>query len=74
MANLNSRRIKTLAWSLIVLVGIVVLALVTALPIYPSRYVFRLIAWENSDAIDWQKFPEHRLDQAGLRPRDQGSN
>jgi CubicO group peptidase (beta-lactamase class C family) len=31
---------------------------------YPPVYVFRVIAWGNSDAFDWQKFPEHRLEAA----------
>jgi len=56
--------IKKLAWTLIILAGIVILALAAALLTYPPVYVFRVIAWGNSDAFDWQKFPEHRLEAA----------
>lgn len=61
---MRKRIIKTLVWTMIVLAGIVVLALAAALLIYPPVYVFRVIAWGNSDAFDWQKFPEHRLEAA----------
>ena len=36
---------------------IMALLLVAALLTYPPIYVFRLIAWGDSDAFDWQKFP-----------------
>ena len=61
---MRKRAIKPLAWTLIVLAGIVVLCLVAELLIYPPVYVFRFIAWGSSDAFDWQKFPEHRLGAA----------
>ena len=61
---MRKRTIKILGWTLIVLAGIVILALAAALLTYPPVYVFRVIAWGNSDAFDWQKFPEHRLEAA----------
>jgi CubicO group peptidase (beta-lactamase class C family) len=62
----RKRTIRILAWTLIVLAGTVVLALAAALLTYPPVYVFRVIAWGNSDSFDWQKFPEHRLQAAPL--------
>lgn len=61
---MTKKIIKKLAWTLIVLAGIVILALVAAMLTYPPVYVFRVIAWGNSDLFDWQKFPEHRLEAA----------
>jgi hypothetical protein len=61
---MRKRTIKILGWTLIVLAGIVILALAAALLAYPPVYVFRVIAWGNSDAFDWQKFPRHRLEAA----------
>ena len=59
--------IKILAWILIILAGIIILALVAAMLAYPPVYVFRVIAWGSSDAFDWQKFPEHHLEAAPVR-------
>ena len=61
---MRKKIIRTTGYILIVLAGIVILALATALLTYPPEYVFRVIAWGNSDAFDWQKFPEHRLEAA----------
>jgi CubicO group peptidase (beta-lactamase class C family) len=61
---MRKRTIKRLGWTLIVLAGIVILALVVAMLVYPPVYVFRVIAWGSSDAFDWQKFSEHRLEAA----------
>ena len=55
---------RIFTWILAVLAGVIVLALTAALLIYPPVYVFRLLAWGNSDSFDWQKFPEHRLEAA----------
>jgi len=64
---MRKRIIKKLTWTLIVLAGIIILALAAALLTYPPVYVFRVIAWGNSDAFDWQKFPEHHLEAAPVR-------
>jgi hypothetical protein len=37
--------------------GLVLLALIAALLVYPSEYVYRVLVWQESDAFDWQKFP-----------------
>ena len=55
------KMIKVLTWTLVALAGILVLALAVALLVYPPVYVFRVLAWGNSDAFDWQKFPNHPL-------------
>lgn len=55
------KALRTLA---IVLIGLVVLILVIAMLTYPPEYVFRVIAWQESDAFDWQKFPAHSLNPA----------
>jgi CubicO group peptidase (beta-lactamase class C family) len=41
--------------------------LIIAMLFYPPEYVFRTIAWQDSDAFDWQKFPSHPL-KASPRP------
>lgn len=64
MANRKGKFLKILVWTVIILTGIIALLLVAALLTYPPIYVFRLIAWGDSDAFDWQKFPEHRLEAA----------
>lgn len=56
--------IKKLGWAFIILAGIFVLAEVASLLVYPPVYVFRVIAWGNSDSFDWQKFPAHSLKAA----------
>jgi CubicO group peptidase (beta-lactamase class C family) len=64
MTNWKSRLIKVVAWTLAVLAGMILLILVTALLAYPPQYVLRVLAWGESDAFDWQKFPEHPLEAA----------
>jgi len=49
---------------LITLVGLVGLVLVWGFLSYPVEYVSRVLAWRESDAFDWQKFPAHRLEAA----------
>lgn len=34
---------------------------VWGLVVYPPEYVFRVLRWGQSDALDWQKFPNHAL-------------
>ena len=58
---------KALRWLGVVALGLVVLvvgALAAALPVYPRQYVYRVLAWRESDASDWQKFPSAPLDPA----------
>ncbi|MFN2144089.1 MAG: serine hydrolase domain-containing protein [Anaerolineales bacterium] len=45
----------------IFVVGVVVLGLVAAMLVYSPQYVFRTLAWGESDSFDWQKFPYHPL-------------
>jgi CubicO group peptidase (beta-lactamase class C family) len=49
---------------IVVLIGAVVLALAAACLTYPPLYVYRVLAWQESDAFDWQKFPSHPLNAA----------
>jgi CubicO group peptidase (beta-lactamase class C family) len=46
--------------------GAVILLLALAFLTYPAEYVFRVIAWGDSDVFDWQKFPEHPLEAAPM--------
>ena len=48
----------------LMLFGVVALALAIALLVYPPVYVFRVMAWQESDVFDWQKFPSHLLQAA----------
>ena len=52
-------RIRILA---VIVLGVIALALIVALLVYPPEYVYRVLVWQESDAFDWQKFPEHPLD------------
>jgi CubicO group peptidase (beta-lactamase class C family) len=61
---MRKRSIKKLVWAPIILAGILILALIAALLAYPPVYVFRLLAWGNSDSFDWQKFQNHPLEAA----------
>ncbi|MCB1171707.1 MAG: serine hydrolase [Leptospiraceae bacterium] len=50
---------------LLILVGSLPLAILSAAAmVYPPEYVYRVIAWRESDALDWQKFPSHPLHAA----------
>lgn len=55
---------RVFRWILIFLAGIIFMAFIAAFIIYPPKYVFRVIAWGNSDSFDWQKFPKHPLGAA----------
>ena len=50
--------------SVIVVVGVIMLAVAAALIIYPPEYVYRTLFWQASDVFDWQKFPYHPLHAA----------
>ena len=49
----------------VVPIGLLALLMVVqigwGLIVYPAEYVFRVLAWGQSDAFDWQKFPSHSL-------------
>ncbi|HSR31013.1 MAG TPA: hypothetical protein VLY63_10645 [Anaerolineae bacterium] len=64
MAEPRARLVRTLAWALIILVAIVIVALAAALLTYPPEYLYRVFAWGETDVFDWQKLPEHRLEAA----------
>lgn len=55
------RALRTLA---VTVIGVIVLLLFIAMLAYPPVYVFRAVAWQGSDAFDWQKFPSHPLHAA----------
>ena len=52
---------KALRIIAVFVLGVVALALIAALLVYPPEYVYRVLVWQESDAFDWQKFPEHPL-------------
>jgi CubicO group peptidase (beta-lactamase class C family) len=64
MKILRSRWAKAIALIIAILVGVIAVVLVWALWVYPAEYVYRVLAWRESDAFDWQKFPEHPLEAA----------
>lgn len=51
------------ALATILFVGILLFLGISMLA-YPPVYVYRTIAWRESDAFDWQKFPAHPLQAA----------
>lgn len=55
---------KIILWTLLAAVALLAVAFVAALLTYPSDYVFRVLAWRDSDVFDWQKFPSHPLEPA----------
>ena len=58
------RLIRALGKLVALSIGVMLLALIVALLIYPPEYVFRVVVWQDSDAFDWQKFPSHPLHAA----------
>ena len=60
----KSRWVTASAWALGILVGLIVLHVTWALLVYPPQYVYRVLAWRESDVFDWQKFPERPLEAA----------
>lgn len=67
MAKVLMRIGKVVGWILAGLMGLFVLLIVIGLVAYPPKYIFRVLAWGESDAFDWQKFPKHDL-HASPRP------
>jgi CubicO group peptidase (beta-lactamase class C family) len=52
---------KTIRILLTFIVGVILLWIVVGMLVYSPVYVFRTLAWIESDAFDWQKFPYHPL-------------
>lgn len=48
----------------VAVIGIILIFLIVAVLVYPPEYVYRVLAWGNSDVFDWQKFPFHPLSAA----------
>jgi CubicO group peptidase (beta-lactamase class C family) len=57
----RSTLVKAIALPLGIVIAFIALVLIWALWVYPAEYVYRVLAWGESDAFDWQKFPEHAL-------------
>ena len=55
------RIIKIIGALLGVVIGLIAILLLVGLLVYPPQYVQRVLAWRESDAFDWQKFPAHDL-------------
>lgn len=63
--KLRRRLARISIWTAGVLAGMVVLALVILNLVYPSEYVYRVMAWRESDLYDYlDNFPSHRLEAA----------
>jgi CubicO group peptidase (beta-lactamase class C family) len=58
------KAIKILGMLGSILIALIVLGLAAALLRYPPQYVYRVLVWQESDAFDWQKFPNHPLEAA----------
>lgn len=43
------------------ILGLIVLFVTAACIVYPPVYVYRVLAWQQADVFDWQKFPSHPL-------------
>jgi CubicO group peptidase (beta-lactamase class C family) len=63
---MKSRIGKAVAIVLGVLVAILAFALVAAMVAFSPQYVLRVLAWQESDAFDWQKFPARELRPAEI--------
>jgi CubicO group peptidase (beta-lactamase class C family) len=59
-----SRRLRASRAAALGLALLVLAALALPLLVYPPEYVYRVAAWQESDALDWQKFPSHPLEPA----------
>jgi CubicO group peptidase (beta-lactamase class C family) len=62
MAGRKVRLTRIVIWVLIAVAAVIAVALLAAFLTYPAEYVYRVIAWRDSDAFDWQKFPNHSLE------------
>jgi CubicO group peptidase (beta-lactamase class C family) len=61
---MKSKGAKIVVWALGILAGVFAMHIIVAMFFYQPAYVFRVLAWGESDAFDWQKFPEHLLEAA----------
>ena len=59
--TMKSRIGKMVGIVLGVLIAILAFALVAAMVAFSPQYVLRVLAWQESDAFDWQKFPAREL-------------
>lgn len=57
----DRRVLRMVAWGVLGLFVLVGGAVAASLLVYPPAYVYRVLAWRESDAFDWQKFPSHPL-------------
>jgi hypothetical protein len=55
---------KAVIWAVVAVAALVGVAAAASFITYPAEYVYRVFAWRDSDAFDWQKFPEHPLHAA----------
>ena len=44
--------------------ALVITLIAVSMLVYTPQYVIRVLAWRDSDAFDWQKFPSHTLHAA----------
>ena len=44
--------------------ALVITLIAVSMLVYTPQYVIRVLAWQDSDAFDWQKFPSHTLHAA----------
>jgi CubicO group peptidase (beta-lactamase class C family) len=57
--------LKAFGWAIAILLGLLALALLVAILLYPFEYVRRVIAWGESDVRDYlENFPQRRLEAA----------
>ena len=57
-----SKALKIFGWLLGIIFGLIVLALLVAVLVYPSEYVRRVLSWRESDVGDYlYNFPSHPL-------------
>jgi CubicO group peptidase (beta-lactamase class C family) len=46
------------------IIVVMIVAILIAMLVYSPVYIYRVLAWQESDAFDWQKFPSHPLTAA----------
>jgi CubicO group peptidase (beta-lactamase class C family) len=67
--------VKRLRWrtALAAVLGVPALLLALACIVYPPQYVWRVLAWRDADADDWQRFAMRRIaPAAGAQPLPRG--
>ena len=63
---MKSRIVKAVAILLGALGVIFAVVLIAAMVAFSPQYVLRVLAWQESDAFDWQKFPARELHPSGV--------